>query len=290
MRFAFSLAAFAATAALAGPAPAQTAPKGSELTLYSSSNLKGQKRVVTATSPNLGGVDADNFAWSLSTKGRWEVCMDAGHRAGCRTVIGEVRDLGTDGGAITSARYLGPVGQPAAATTPAPVSAIPAVQAPVAAGNRYSTTSGMMTVSRWDATGFAAQYGDRNSRLEGTVSGNTVTGYWMQDSSNQSCPTVRGGTRHWGRFTFNFTHDGNKFDGKWDWCGTTAGDSEWNGTREGGSTSSAPGYSSADQAGLAAATPVPGAVRRVGDAVERRVGDEVERRVGGALGKLLRGN
>lgn len=91
---------------------------GPSLTLYEKVGLQGRKKVVTTTAPDLAKIapTLDNFAWSLQAKGRWEVCMDRNHRAGCRVVEGDVRDLGLDGGAITSVRPLG-----STAATPPPV-------------------------------------------------------------------------------------------------------------------------------------------------------------------------
>lgn len=221
-------AAVAVAGLIVAPAFAQTAPRGEELTLYSATGLKGQKRVVTETSPNLSGADADNFAWSLSTKGRWEVCMDAGHRAGCRVVTGDIADLGTDGGAITSARYLGVAAQSAAAGNSAPQSA-PARSSPNYVGYVYSTDFNDLTITDWTASSVAGRYEYAGGRIEGTLSGNTLTGYWMQESSPLSCGTKQGGTQHWGRITFTFSADRTSFTGKWSDCGD-APTKQWNGT------------------------------------------------------------
>lgn len=274
---------------LAAPVAAQSAPKGSELTLYASTNLKGAKRVIAATSANLGGVDADNFAWSLSTKGRWELCMDAGHRAGCRIVTGDIRDLGTDGGAITSVRYLGSVGAaPAPVSTSGATSAAPEAQGPSYVGYVYDTDFNDMTITSWTPTSVTGRYEYAAGRLEGTPSGNTVSGYWMQEESPLTCGTARGGTTHWGRFTFTFSADRGSFTGKWGDCGD-APSKPWNGRLIRKTGSAATGATS----GSAQPT-TPGVVRRVGqragDAAERRAGDEVERRVGNAVGKLLGGD
>jgi len=226
MHIKLSLAALLAASVLGAPATAQTAPKGKELVLYASPSLKGARRVIAATTANLGRTGADNFAWSLSTAGRWEVCMDAGHRAGCRIVTGEIRDLGTDGGAITSARYLAPAGAgsrapsvAASAPTPGLASTTAGGQGPSYAGYVYETDFNDLTITSWTPTAVNGRYEYAAGRIEGTLSGNTLAGYWMQEESPLTCGTARGGTTHWGRFTFTFNADRSAFTGKWGDCG-----------------------------------------------------------------------
>lgn len=64
-------------------------------------------------------------------------------------------------------------------------------------------------------------YKHRNGRIEGTLSGHTVTGMWYQDNGK-------------GRFIFEFNADFSKFNGKWSYNDAEP-NSQWNGTRIAGS-------------------------------------------------------
>lgn len=126
-----TLLAMSSTLLLIGAqaASAQGADAG-HLTLYSKKDQGGEKRVLVANEPDLATMKASNFAWSLTAVGSWEVCMDTGYRAGCRIVTGTITDLGTDGGAISSARKLAAVGTAASGPAPAPATTAPQTPAP----------------------------------------------------------------------------------------------------------------------------------------------------------------
>lgn len=106
---------------------AQGNPAGS-ITLYNGEDLGGTGVVITRDTPNLQDVPADegfdstanDYAFSLKTEGRWQVCMDAGYKTGCMIVDGEMTSLGDKGGSISSVRYIGPSKKVAAAAPMSP--------------------------------------------------------------------------------------------------------------------------------------------------------------------------
>jgi hypothetical protein len=89
--------------------------------LYAGENLSGEAIVVKRSVANLNetnvGINANqqanDFARSVKTSGRWRVCMDRDYRTRCRDVAGELLSLGNDGGQISSVRYLGPAARTA---------------------------------------------------------------------------------------------------------------------------------------------------------------------------------
>ncbi|MDZ3832247.1 MAG: PAN domain-containing protein [Sphingopyxis sp.] len=137
-----------ALAALAAGGSATLLAKNSDpqasLTLYNGENMMGEGVTVTRNVANFQSVPAqegfdgtaNDFAYSVRSVGRWQLCMDAGFKTDCITVDGELAALGERGGSISSARYIGPSKQPqtnaSATPSPAPSSrpqALPQAQA-----------------------------------------------------------------------------------------------------------------------------------------------------------------
>lgn len=114
------------------------APAAPSLTLYSAEGMKGEAVTVTRSTPNLQSVPAsegfdgtaNDFAWSLRSVGKWQVCMDAAYETDCLTVDGDLAILGERGGSISSVRYLGPSGKTkkVASATAAPATSAPLSQ------------------------------------------------------------------------------------------------------------------------------------------------------------------
>ncbi|MBK6708319.1 MAG: hypothetical protein IPG54_12860 [Sphingomonadales bacterium] len=358
------------------------------LTLYSGEGMQGEAVTVKKDIANFQSVQtrqgfdgtANDFAFSLRSIGRWQVCMDAGYRTDCLTVDGEMASLGERGGSISSARYIGPSLKKQAGTTPSgPASDGPAqtadwqpmynvdlfgndyrtitydrpgqdwrsckaacdgdrqcrawtfvqpgrtdhgecflkspvpeaaesdccisgikgaasskartTSAPVTpsfVGHVYDTNFNDLTITSWTAAAVTGRYEYYGGRIEATFSGDTLTGYWLQETSPLTCGTARSGTQHWGRFTFVFNADRSAFTGKWGDC-DDAPSQPWEGSLI--RKAAAGGDVGSGSATPASQSAVPGVVRRIGDragdAAERSVGDEVERRVDKALGKLL---
>lgn len=123
--------------------PRVSRPADASITLYNDEALQGEPVTVTRDVANLQSVSAregfdgtaNDYAHSLRSVGRWQVCMDAGYRTQCLEVDGTVATLGERAGSISSVRYLGPSRNAAAGTAGAP-SALPsasATRAPVTA-------------------------------------------------------------------------------------------------------------------------------------------------------------
>ncbi|WP_448659519.1 PAN domain-containing protein [Sphingomonas sp. CJ99] len=109
----------------AGALLAQGEPPRS-ITLFNDEGFRGAPVKLSTDTANLQEVSAaegfdgtaNDYAYSLKTEGRWQVCMDAGFKTDCREVDGEVAVLGEQGGSISSVRYLGPSALANAAATP----------------------------------------------------------------------------------------------------------------------------------------------------------------------------
>lgn len=71
-------------------------------------------------------------------------------------------------------------------------------------------------------------YNQDNGAIEGSISGNVLTGYWIEDSSNRRCATPRNGRYYWGRIRFVF--NGSSFEGFWGYCDDVPA-STWTGNR-----------------------------------------------------------
>ncbi|MEM9061485.1 MAG: PAN domain-containing protein [Pseudomonadota bacterium] len=80
----------------------------------------------------------------------------------------------------------------------------------------------------WSGTG--ATYGTDNGRLTGAFDGQTYSGHWVEDASEQPCATLRDGSSAWGRIEFTFDPEFKSFEGTWSYCGA-APDSRWAGAR-----------------------------------------------------------
>lgn len=103
-------------AASAGQAQ-NAADHGDLIILYGDTGFAGEMAELRGSVQNLqeipaNGFDgtANDFAFSIKAKGRWEVCMDADFATRCRVIDGNVADLGEDNGSISSIRYIGPSG------------------------------------------------------------------------------------------------------------------------------------------------------------------------------------
>ena len=116
-KLAILAAVLAAPFAALGVVQAQNAPASERdhIVLYGDTGFKGGSVKIMGPVENLQSISADgmdgtanDFAFSLRTQGRWQVCMDAGYVTRCRVVEGEVADLGDDGGSVSSILYVGP--------------------------------------------------------------------------------------------------------------------------------------------------------------------------------------
>jgi hypothetical protein len=94
----------------------------------------------------------------------------------------------------------------------------------------WQTQEGELILTQRGAS-VVGRYVKDNGEIQGTVSGNVLTGYWIEDASNQRCPSLKNGRAHWGRI--RFVHQGNSFTGKWEYCAKDPAQSKhaWNGNR-----------------------------------------------------------
>lgn len=94
----------------------------------------------------------------------------------------------------------------------------------------WSTNYGVMT---FGADG-RATYESDGGRILFTLSGNTMTGYWVENSSSSRCEFERDGSLYWGRIIYVFDEQFSSFAGGWGYCEAEPTES-WNGTRQSGS-------------------------------------------------------
>lgn len=72
-------------------------------------------------------------------------------------------------------------------------------------------------------------YVNDNGRITGTKIGNTITGFWGEDSSGTKCTTKKLNTYYWGKIKWVF--NGNSFSGQYSYCeGAMTGN--WTGTKK----------------------------------------------------------
>ena len=109
-------------------------------------------------------------------------------------------------------RRTGGASAPASAPTPAPAPA-PAM---VSLGT-YDTDFNEMTIQR-EGNKITGTYKWSDGRIEGTISGHTVTGWWYQSNGK-------------GKFVFEFNSDFSAFTGKWGRNDATPS-GQWNGKRK----------------------------------------------------------
>ena len=92
----------------------------------------------------------------------------------------------------------------------------------------WKTNEGMM-ILRKDGNKVTGTYNQNEGRIVGTLSNNTLDGYWIEDGSEPRCSETREGSHYWGRISFLFTP--GEFNGKWSYCGEVPSRS-WTGKLE----------------------------------------------------------
>ena len=66
--------------------------------------------------------------------------------------------------------------------------------------------------------------------IDATISGRTLTGFWVEDASAANCGSAKDDRNFWGRISFEFDEDFTSFKGKWRWCEQDPTEN-WNGKR-----------------------------------------------------------
>ena len=94
----------------------------------------------------------------------------------------------------------------------------------------WRTTEGELILTQRGSS-VIGRYAKDNGEIQGTVLGDVLSGYWIEDASNQRCGSLKNGRAYWGRI--RFVHQGDRFTGKWTYCGKSPDQSDeaWNGTR-----------------------------------------------------------
>ncbi|MEL6458497.1 MAG: hypothetical protein AAFQ91_09635 [Cyanobacteria bacterium J06621_15] len=82
----------------------------------------------------------------------------------------------------------------------------------------WETSEGNVKFSQNGNT-VSGSYTRDNGRISGQVSGNTLNGIWAQSSSARKCTVKKLNTFYWGRISFTQQAGGQKFLGKWGYCG-----------------------------------------------------------------------
>ena len=79
----------------------------------------------------------------------------------------------------------------------------------------WNSTEGTITFKQ-SGSNILATYIQDNGVIEGNISNDTLTGYWIEDGSLVRCKTSRNGRYYWGKVRFVFT--GSSFRGTWGYC------------------------------------------------------------------------
>lgn len=91
----------------------------------------------------------------------------------------------------------------------------------------WESTEGTITFKQ-SGSNISATYTQDNGAIEGSISNNILTGYWIEDGSARRCSASRNGSYHWGKIRFVF--EGSAFRGSWGYCDDEPGNS-WTGNR-----------------------------------------------------------
>ena len=89
-------------------------------------------------------------------------------------------------------------------------------------------TSGVLTLKR-TGRDVEGRYPEDNGEVIGTMTGNTLTGYWIEDASARRCSSSVKGRYYWGGLRADF--EGGKAVGKWGYC-EDALSADWTGKRK----------------------------------------------------------
>lgn len=181
---------------------------------------------------------------------------------------------------------------PASASAPAGARGA-AASGPSYVGYVYETEFNDLIITSWSQNAATGRYEYGGGRIEGTLSGNVLTGYWLQEDSPLNCGVQRSGTPHFGRFTFTFNSDRTAFTGLWSDC-EDAPSKTWNGRlvrREGAAASAGAtgrAATSAQSRGNRQETVADRLAREAADEAEQRAREETRRGVRGLLNRVIR--
>jgi hypothetical protein len=89
----------------------------------------------------------------------------------------------------------------------------------------WDSSEGRITFQQ-TGSNIQATYTQDNGAIEGSMSVNTLNGYWIEDGSAARCNTPRNGRYYWGKIRFVF--DDSSFRGVWGYCNNEP-KSSWSG-------------------------------------------------------------
>ena len=114
-------------------------------------------------------------------------------------------------------RFIAPLGACILALATVQASAQPYYHHHHGFEGRWTTSEGNMVVHQ-DEGHLSGHYDKRGGRVDGHVDYGHAEGVWSQDYADERCDTYRLGSRHWGRFEWRLTDDGQHFEGSWSYC------------------------------------------------------------------------
>ena len=86
----------------------------------------------------------------------------------------------------------------------------------ISAAGQWKTNQGDIQLSQTGNQVTGSYLPAEHGELVGTLSGNTVNGFWIEDASGTKCSAPKNGRYYWGRLRWVF--DGNRFNGQWGYC------------------------------------------------------------------------
>lgn len=92
----------------------------------------------------------------------------------------------------------------------------------------WQSSEGKMELTQ-NGSDVSGPYDQDEGRVIGTLSGHTLSGIWVERSSDVECDETQDGSRYWGLIDFTFNDDFTGFSGTWTYCRQT-GTRAWSGT------------------------------------------------------------
>ena len=93
----------------------------------------------------------------------------------------------------------------------------------------YNSTWGSMTLT--GESDVSGNYAYQGGRIQGTLTGTVLTGYWSQTQSGQKCTNSQLGSLYWGQVVLTFGRDARSFTGRWGYCDDAPGRTDWSGQK-----------------------------------------------------------
>jgi len=96
----------------------------------------------------------------------------------------------------------------------------------------WSTSQGDMGILDMGGGKYIGFYNQSDhGRLLMQRNGNVMSGYWVENGSNQACDHERDGSKYWGRIHWDMYASGNSFSGWWSYCEADSAQESWTGKR-----------------------------------------------------------